>query len=402
MKIISVSQLTGYIKNKLESDHLLSNVWVKGEISNFKHHSSGHMYFTLKDKTSALRCIMFRSRNQVLQFRPSEGMSVVARGYVTVFERDGQYQLYVEEMQPDGVGALFTAFLQLKARLEAEGLFAQERKRDLPKFPRKIGVVTSPTGAAVRDIITVITRRFPQTHIIIIPVKVQGQEAPADIAEGIRIANSLGDIDVLVVGRGGGSIEELWAFNTEVVARSIFESAIPVVSAVGHETDFTIADFVADRRAPTPSAAAELVVPDILEMRKHIENLTQRINLGMKSNVSLLRRKLDRLSEHSVLKRPKDELYKKMMELDYMTRRLGQNIKNLVNDKKTGLALNASRLDSLSPLATLSRGYAIALDSKGKSIRNTGEVRTGDDIDVVVSDGTIRCSVNGVREGRNG
>lgn len=402
MKIITISQLTGYIKDKLESDHILSNVWVKGEISNFKHHSSGHMYFTLKDKISALRCIMFRSRNQGLQFRPAEGMSVLARGYVTVYERDGQYQLYVEEMQPDGVGALFTAFLQLKARLEAEGLFAQERKRELPKFPRKVGVVTSPTGAAVRDIINVITRRFPQTHIIIVPVKVQGVEAPAEIADGIRIANSLGDIDVLVVGRGGGSIEELWAFNTELVARSIFESAIPVVSAVGHETDFTIADFVADRRAPTPSAAAELVVPDILEVRKHIDNLSQRISLGMRNNVSILRRRLERLSEHSVLKRPKDELYKKMMELDYMTRRLGQNIKAVINDKKTSLALNASRLDSLSPLATLSRGYAIALDSRGTVIKTAGDVQAGEDIEVVVSEGRIQCNVKGVKGGQNG
>lgn len=402
MKIISISQLTGYIKDKLESDHILSNVWVKGEISNFKHHSSGHMYFTLKDKTSALRCIMFRSRNQGMQFKPAEGMSVVARGYVTVYERDGQYQLYVEEMQPDGVGALYTAFLQLKAQLEAEGLFAQERKRNLPKFPRKVGVVTSPTGAAIRDIITVITRRFPQTHIIIIPVKVQGQEAPAEIAEGIRIANSMGDIDVLVVGRGGGSIEELWAFNTEVVARSIFESSIPVVSAVGHETDFTIADFVADRRAPTPSAAAELVVPDIMEIRKHIKNLSQRISLGMRNNVSMLRRRLERLSEHSVLTRPKDELYKKMMELDYMTRRLGQNIKVLINNNKTSLALNASRLNSLSPLATLSRGYSIALDSKGKVIKNAGEVEVGGDMEIIVSDGRIQCSVKGVKEGQNG
>ncbi len=401
MKVITISQLNSYIKDKLESDFVLSNIWLKGEISNFKHHSSGHMYFTLKDKTSQLKCVMFRSRAQNLQFMPTNGMAVISRGYVTVFERDGQYQLYVEEMQPDGVGALYTAFLQLKERLEAEGLFAPEIKKPLPRFPHRVGVVTSPTGAAVRDIITVIQRRYPQTHIIIIPVKVQGDEAPAEIEAAIRTANDFKNLDVLIVGRGGGSIEELWAFNTEKVARSIFESRIPIVSAVGHETDFTIADFVADRRAPTPSAAAELVVPDAGELQKLIDSLSQRTVTAVKSRITTQKEKLARLTESNVLRRPKDEMYKRMMELDYLTRTMRQNIKVQINNMKSNLTLNTSRLDNLSPLATLNRGYAITLDSGGNVIKSASNLKPGDDIELILLDGTVECSVKRVKEVNN-
>lgn len=401
MKVITISQLTTYIKEKIESDLVLSNLWVKGEISNFKHHSSGHMYFTLKDRTSSLRSIMFRSRNQNLQFIPQEGMSVIARGYVTVYERDGQYQLYVEEMQPDGVGALYTAYLQLKERLEKEGLFDPGLKKVLPSFPRRIGVVTSPTGAAIRDIITVMTRRFPGIHIVIIPVKVQGDEAPTEIANGIKAANDYGELDVLVVGRGGGSIEELWAFNTELVARSIFESKIPVISAVGHETDFTIADFVADRRAPTPSAAAEIVVPDCMELQKHINNLHQRLVVGIKNNLSSLNEKVARVADNAVLRRPGDGLYKKMMELDYLTRRLGQNIERVIKDKKNSMAVKMSRLNNLSPLATLSRGYTVCRDTNGTVITSVNSVKSGDMVEVIVKDGFLECTVKGCKEERN-
>ena len=311
MKIISVSQVTGYIKEKLESDLILNNLWIKGEISNFKHHSSGHMYFTLKDRNSALRCIMFKSRNQSLDFAPREGMAVVARGSIAVYERDGQYQLYIEEMLPQGIGALYSAFLQLKDKLEKEGLFAPERKKPLPAFPKKIGIVTSPTGAAVKDIITVMTRRYPQVHIILIPVAVQGHEAPAQIAEGIRLANSIEGLELIIVGRGGGSIEELWAFNTEEVARSIESSSLPVISAVGHQTDFTIADFIADMRAPTPSAAAELAVPDCLQVRKHLNVLTQRLVAEVRNNLAALKDRVDRATQSPFLKNPKMSCIKK-------------------------------------------------------------------------------------------
>lgn len=402
MKIISISQLTGYIKEKLESDLVLNNVWVRGEISNYKHHSSGHMYFTLKDKTSALRCVMFRSRNHGLNFVPADGMAVIARGYVTVYERDGQYQLCVEELQPDGVGALYTAFLQLKEKLEREGLFDQARKRRLPAYPRRVGVVTSPTGAAVRDIINVMTRRFPQTQIILIPVAVQGEAAPGQVARGIQLANQLEGIDVIIVGRGGGSIEELWAFNTEVVARSIYASRIPVVSAVGHETDFTIADFVADKRAPTPSAAAEIVVPDWREVMKYTENLTKRLVTGMRRYTESLRERAGRLTDSQQLKRPKEVLYRKMQDVDYLTRRLGQTTLVRLNSKKTGLALQMTRLDSLSPLATLGRGYTICLDKRENVIKSVSQVCPGQQVKLVMLDGKAGCVIEKVEEGAYG
>ncbi len=399
MKIISVSQLTGYIKEKLESDLLLSNLWVRGEVSNFKHHSSGHMYFTLKDRASSLRCIMFRSRNQQLVFLPADGMAVIARGYVTVYERDGQYQLYVEEMQPDGVGALFAAFLQLKEKLAGEGLFDELRKRPLPAYPRKVGVVTSPTGAAVRDIVTVMTRRYPQAQIIIIPVAVQGEDAPGRIAGGIRLANTVEGLDVLIVGRGGGSIEELWAFNTELVARSIYESQIPVVSAVGHETDFTIADFVADRRAPTPSAAAEIVVPDCRELQKHLAVLVRRLVTGMRSSLKSRQERVNRARNSRFLTRPKDQLYRKMQDLDYLSRRLGQAVLAQLKAKKAGLALQVSRLEDLSPVATLKRGYAICRDNRGMIIKQAETVKPGENLEVIMLDGSIDCIAKKVKEG---
>ena len=261
--IFTVSEVNSIIKNLLDGNEVLRQVYVRGEISNFKYHNmSGHMYFTLKDEMSQIRCVMFKSSNMLLPFMPENGMKVIAFGFVSVFARDGQYQLYVEDLEPDGIGALHIAFEKLKMRLEQEGLFAQERKRPLPFLPRKIGLVTSPTGAAIRDLLTVIRRRFPNVNIVIAPVLVQGKGAADDICSAISLLNSLNDIDVIIVGRGGGSIEELWAFNEEKVARAISNSKIPVISAVGHETDYTIADFVADKRAPTPSAAGEIVVPE--------------------------------------------------------------------------------------------------------------------------------------------
>ncbi|WP_069188398.1 exodeoxyribonuclease VII large subunit, partial [Paenibacillus sp. GM2] len=259
-RILSIKELNRYIRMKLESDSLLQDVWIRGEISNFTHHSSGHMYFTLKDKDSRIKTIMFASHNQRLPFIPKEGARVIARGNVSVYERDGQYQFYATHMQPDGIGSLYLAFEQLKGKLEAEGLFAPERKRPIPRYPHVIGVITSPTGAAVRDIITTLARRYPQAAVVLYPVLVQGKAAAPSIVKAIRRLNQMGEADVLIVGRGGGSLEELWAFNEEQVARAIYQSEIPVISAVGHETDFTIADFVSDLRAATPTAAAELAV----------------------------------------------------------------------------------------------------------------------------------------------
>lgn len=402
MKVVSVSQITGYIKGILEKDIHLNNIWIQGEISNFKHHSSGHMYFTLKDRSSSLRCIMFRSRAGLLGFIPREGMAVMARGNIAVYERDGQYQLYVEEMQQQGIGALYTAFINLKERLEKEGLFEQSRKRMLPGFPRKIGVITSPTGAAVRDIVTVISRRCPQVHIILIPVAVQGDEAPGQIAEGIRLANSIEDIEVIIVGRGGGSIEELWAFNTEVVARSIGTSRIPVVSAVGHETDYTIADFVADLRAPTPSAAAEIVVPDLAEIKKQVTSLTQRLVFGIRSKVRTCRERAERCMDTQFLRRPKDDLFRKMQDVDQLVKRLNQAVTAVAGEKKNRLALQVSRLNDLSPLATLGRGYAICRDKQGKVVNKTEQVINGEHLEIVLQDGLVDCIVEKIKEGGYG
>ena len=266
-RVLSVKDLNRYIRMKMEGDSRLSDVWIRGEISNFTHHSSGHMYFTLKDEGSRIRAIMFATHNQRLPFIPKEGSRVIARGNVSVYERDGQYQFYAVQMQPDGIGSLYLAYEQLKSKLEEEGLFAAERKRPLPRYPKTIGVITSPTGAAVRDIMITIRRRYPQARAILYPVLVQGKGAAPSIVKAIRTMNDMAEADVLIVGRGGGSLEELWAFNEEIVARAIYQSDIPVISAVGHETDFTIADFVADLRAATPTAAAELAVPSSAELR---------------------------------------------------------------------------------------------------------------------------------------
>lgn len=400
MRIVTVSELTNYIKGKMENDPILRNIWIKGEISNFKHHSSGHMYFTLKDEGAALRAIMFRSRNRELLFKPDSGMGVLARGYISLFERDGQYQLYVDEMQPDGIGALHLAYMQLKEKLEKEGLFAIERKKGLPFLPRKVGVVTSPTGAAVRDIINVMQRRFPKTHIIIMPVAVQGEEAPGQIARGIEIVNGIDGIDVIIVGRGGGSIEELWAFNTEVVARSIYASRIPVISAVGHETDYTIADFVADHRAPTPSAAAEMAVPDRKEMVRHIFNLRDRLNNAVIAKLQSEKKRLGACLTRPSFSRPKERVYRHNQELDYLIRRLGQATATQMSNRKNELALNATKLNTLSPLATLERGYGICRTiPEGGVISAINQVEPGQNIEVVLRDGLLECSV--LRKGEN-
>lgn len=393
MPILSVSELTKYIKEKLESDYALANVWVKGEISNLKIHSSGHIYLTLKDRDSCVKTVMFRSRGRRLVFQPENGMAVIVRGYISLYERDGTYQLYAEEMEPDGVGALYVAFEQMKQKLAARGLFDQGRKRSLPKFPRVVGIVTSPTGAAVQDMLNILRRRWTGLHIILVPVLVQGPTAPSDIASAIERLNNKANIDVMIVGRGGGSLEELWAFNTEEVAMAIAGSRIPVVSAVGHETDFTIADMVADLRAPTPSAAAELVVPERMEMLRYSASLEQRIKRGVTALLQQNRRRLTVLSESHVLQRPFLITGNRQQLVDSLVSSLHRAGKLRLADKAAVLTNLAGKLEVLSPLSTLARGYSICT-SDGSVVRDASEVSTGQEVRVILNKGNLFCTVN--------
>ncbi|MCL2337462.1 MAG: exodeoxyribonuclease VII large subunit [Firmicutes bacterium] len=394
MDTFSVTDLTGYIKGLLESDAQLANLWVKGEISNYKQAVSGHVYFTLKDSDASIRTVMFRSRAKLLPFSPENGMAVRVRGYVTVFARDGQYQLYAEEIEPDGAGALYAAFENLKRQLAAEGLFDPERKQKLPLFPNTIGIVTSPTGAVVRDMLNILRRRWPLTRIILAPVAVQGEAAPAEIAAAIKLFNRAGAADLLIVGRGGGSLEELWAFNTEVVARSIAASQIPIISAVGHETDFTIADLVADLRAPTPSAAAEIAVPDQDEMKRNIMMLRGRLTRSIKHQTDLLRQRLNRCLTSRVIANPISVLCDQRRQiLDWHERQIRRNADAKCRVEQSRLALLAGRLSALSPLATLSRGYSYTTGPDGKVLHNAARAAIGQTVKVYLYRGMLECRV---------
>ena len=382
IEVYSVSQISDRVARLLQADAVLADVWVSGEISNFTHHSSGHMYMTLKDDASRLRAVMFHGANRGLRFRPESGMRVFAHGYVGVYRSGGEYQLYIDFMEPAGLGGLFLAFQQLKARLEAEGLFDPALKRSLPRFPKRIAVATSPTGAAIRDIITVARRRWPAVNIVIIPTLVQGDGAPASIASSIEQANALAEaggddgVDVLIVGRGGGSAEELWAFNDETVARAIRSSRIPVVSAVGHETDFTIADFAADVRAATPSAAAELVVPDIVVYLRQVEVARARLARSVRRLIDQRRQRVDELRRWLV--------QKTQMKLRVSRERV-QRV--------------AGVLSALDPQAVLGRGYAICRGPDGAILKDSQSVRTGDAVSVRLGRGAIGCEVREVVHG---
>jgi exodeoxyribonuclease VII large subunit len=395
MKLLSVRELTLYIKDILENDRLLTNLWVKGEISNFKRASSGHMYFTLKDVHSCIRSVMFSSRARTLAFEPEDGMAVRVRGYVSLYERDGNYQLYVQEMEPDGLGALYLAFEQLKEKLSREGIFDARHKKSLPLLPGCIGIVTSPTGAVIRDMVNIIGRRWPGVKIILVPVAVQGNAAPGEVAEGIKKLNRLGGVDVIIAGRGGGSLEELWAFNTENVARAIFASSIPVISAVGHETDFTIADMVADLRAPTPSAAAEMVVPVKKETDIYISTQQGRLKRALDDYLKRCRARLDMYCRSPVFRSPVDRITgTRKMHLDFLTRRLEDTIRNDINRRKGSLATMAVRLNALSPLSTLVRGYSICLSEEtGEVLKDAAQVSPGDGIKVRLRQGALLCRV---------
>lgn len=389
---LTVSEVTRIIKSLIEETPTLRDLLVKGEISNFKHHSSGHMYFTLKDSKSRLRCVMFRSHSSQVRFRPEDGLTVIVRGSAGVYEASGDYQLYAREMYPAGQGALFLAFEQLKKKLEAEGLFREQRKRALPYLPRTVGVITSPTGAAIRDIISVLHRRNPGVGILLAPCLVQGEGGPASVAAAIELMNKANLADVLIVGRGGGSLEELWTFNDEIVARAIAASAIPVVAAVGHETDFTIADFVADRRAPTPSAAAELVVPERAALVRETEERYLRVAGALRRLVSGWRDRLRLLSASPALMRPSDRINQLRQQVDELARATEANLGQKLSSEKARLQTEVAKLDSLSPLATLGRGYSICqLAKTGDVVRSVSQVRSGTRLVVRVGDGTFGC-----------
>jgi len=396
-RIYSVSELTAELKALLENT--FTGVWVEGEISNFKHHTSGHMYFTLKDERGQLRAVMFRGSNRGLQFRPEDGLAVIVFGNVTIYEPRGEYQVYVECMEPKGLGALQLAFEQLKTRLEAEGLFDPARKRPIPLLPKKIGVVTSPSGAAIRDILQIIHRRFANVQVLIFPVRVQGEGAAAEIVEGVEFLNKRGDLDVLIVARGGGSIEDLWAFNEEVVARAIYASQTPVISAVGHETDFTIADFVADVRAPTPSAAAELVISRKAELSQRVDDLFSRLVSHMRYRAERSGERLRSLERHLRLLSPLERVKGQRERLRDGALALQSSMSHRLALWRGELRTAAARLDSLSPLAILARGYSVCRRLPDLSIlTRAASIAEGERVEVLLHQGGLICRVEEQRQ----
>jgi len=400
---LTVTQLNEYIKMMFDSQPTLNRLLVRGEISNFVNHRSGHFYFTLKDENSLIRAVMFKSAAMKLNFQPENGMRVIARGKVSVFPRDGQYQLYADDMELDGIGGLYVAFEQLKNKLAAEGLFDESRKRPLPRFPSKIGIITSPTGAAIRDMINVTGRRYPMAEITIYPALVQGSDAPRSLAAGIRYFNNADKRpDVIIIGRGGGSIEDLWAFNNEQLARFIANSEIPVISAVGHETDFTICDFVADRRAPTPSAAAELAVPDSYELYARIKAYESRIGTLLSRKLSSGREKLRILSRSKVLTSPETIFDNLKLRVDRSSDILDASLKAKMTLSRAELKSASGKLSSLSPLAVLSRGYGAVTDSNGNIVKSVKSLNVGQKIDVTLSDGSVTAEIINKKEATNG
>ncbi len=393
MDVLSVGAVTRYIKSLFERDGILTDVLVRGEISNFKRHYSGHCYFTLKDSEATLRAVMFRGRAQLVRFEPKDGLKVIAGGQISVFERDGQYQLYVDQLIPEGVGELSLAFAQLKDKLAAEGLFDEALKRPLPVLPKAVGIITSPTGAAVRDVITVAKRRHPGVELILFPVQVQGPEAPGQIVRAIELMNRLRQSDVIIVGRGGGSIEELWAFNDESVVRAIAASALPIVSAVGHQTDYTLADFAADRRAATPSQAAELVVPDVRELDKYVRTLRGLLETHTRGLMAGRRRRLDACLSSWLFERPERLFADKRQSLDNAIQRLHQALRTTVTAKQHSFKLAAEKLAMLDPLAVLARGYSITRTTDGDVVRRAADVEAGQFLEVLLGQGRLDVQV---------
>ncbi len=396
--VYSVNELNAYVKSMLDGDDNLKHIFVTGEISNYKAHYSGHLYMTVKDESASVKAVMFAGNASRLRFSPENGMKVLIFGTVSLFPRDGSYQLYINDMQPDGLGALGVAFEQLKKKLASEGLFSEAHKKPIPQFPQRVGVITSGKGAAVQDILNVLSRRFPVAEVVVRPTQVQGDGAARDIAEAIRIFNRYKAADVLIVGRGGGSIEDLWAFNEEITARAVYESEIPIISAVGHETDYTICDFVADLRAPTPSAAAELAVPDRIELKFGLESYKHRIFSLTKNIIATERNKLMAFEKSDALRDPLTKLNENRRELVYLCQRMTDLTVSAVAEHKTKYCTLTGKLNALSPLGVISRGYALA-ECDGKVLTGVGDVETGDLISVRLSDGVLQAKVTDVKEG---
>ncbi|MGM9987081.1 MAG: exodeoxyribonuclease VII large subunit [Bacillaceae bacterium] len=443
IRYLTVTALTRYIKAKLEGDKHLQTLYLRGEISNYKAHSRGHMYFTLKDKQARISCVMFSTHNQRLTFKPQDGMKVLVIANIGLYEAGGNYQLYVREMQQDGIGNLHLAFEELKRRLQEEGLFSPMFKKTLPSYPKAIGVITSPTGAAIRDIITTLNRRYPIAKVVIYPVLVQGENAAASIAKAIKKANERMEVDVLIAGRGGGSIEELWAFNEEIVARSIYESTIPIVSAVGHETDFTIADFVADMRAPTPTGAAELVTPSTIELIERVEQRTNRLIQGMKGIQKHATQEVRKLTTSYAFRYPQQLYNQKEQQLDRvldafqrsmavyteqkgnqlsqlqlklqtfhpshdikaaqlkvdgLQRQMLKELQRVIEVKGYTYTNLIGKLDALSPLKIMDRGYSLMYDNEKNMIKSVQQLKVGDCVNVTLKDGQANCLVQGIEE----
>lgn len=399
MGVITVSQLNRYVRSLLDGDLNLRSFLLSGEISNFTdHYQSGHLYFTLKDGTAAVKAVMFRSQAMYLRFKPENGMKVIVRARVSLYEKDGAYQLYVDEMQPDGAGALQIAFEQLKQRLQSEGLFDEFRKRPLPPFPKKVGVITSATGAAVQDILNVLGRRYPLAQVVMIPVLVQGENAPADLCRAVTRFCDMKDKndpltpDVIIIGRGGGSLEELWAFNDETLARTVAACTIPVISAVGHETDFTICDFVSDLRAPTPSAAAELAVPSGEELERRVARLSRSLAAALTAATEQRKRRLEGLCSRRCLSQPLYYVEERTMQLDYVLRAFSSAAQEAISRNANRLSTLAGKLDAMSPLRVIARGYAVA--TRGETvITEAKEVAGGDRLSLRFHDGSVNCIV---------
>lgn len=398
---VSVAQLNRYVASLLERDSRLNPVLVRGEISGFKSYASGHLYFTLKDEEASVSCVMFKGSAVKLKFRPTDGLKVILTAKASLYDRDGKFQLYVSEMTADGLGDLHLAFEQLKQKLEAEGLFDPAHKKPLPVLPRMIGVVTSPSGAVIRDIIQVLTRRFPNFRLQLMPVQVQGEGAAASIAAAIERFNRLEQADVLIVGRGGGSMEDLWAFNEEIVARAVYNSKIPVISAVGHETDFTICDFTADRRASTPSVAAELAVPVRREQELMLLQMKNRLAHALGGRLARERMKLDHLRRSRVFRQPLEMIDRRRLDCDRAATALNNAMRTRVTQTERRFSILAGKLDALSPLKVLSRGYSVAsMADTGRVLVSTALVNPGDRIDVWLSDGTLNCEVRQIGDRR--
>lgn len=395
MNVYSVTQVNSYLKDLMDRDRNLAAIFIRGEISNYKAYPSGHHYFSLKDEGGSIRCVMFRREAESLRFRPQNGMKVIAFGRIAVFPRDGQYQLYCSQLTADGVGDLHLAFEQLKEKLFKAGLFSSEHKKEIPAYPQKILLVTSPAGAAVRDMLRILEARWPLAQVILLPVRVQGEEAPGEIAGAIHWANMNLDADLIITGRGGGSMEDLWAFNEEIVARAIFDSKIPVISAVGHEPDVTIADFVADLRAATPSNAAELAVPDQNDIYARLDQLGVRMKSAMERDLNRHRASLDRLAASRAMKSPENYLQDRRMLLDYQQRRLVNGLNGAVAHSQRRLTALAASLDALSPLKVLGRGYSIARTEDGTVLSSVEQAAPDTCFRLRLADGEVPCRVEG-------